>query len=161
MAESGDLVADGLTLIAEAELKAIGLLENMWPPRCLTRVASLRRVASHVMQQLASATVFSVAVAVEFPGRQRDEMASFAVTSLAVRPWPLCCCIHRAIDLQHELRGWSVCCCHVPSAFALTCSAQGRACWACVGAEQASALQLQLQLQPRLCAGHNVRPQVH
>ena len=44
--------------------------------RSLTRVASLRRAPPHVMRQLASAAVFAVAVAAEFPGRKRDETAS-------------------------------------------------------------------------------------
>jgi hypothetical protein len=80
MPKSGNLVADGLTLIAEAELKALSLLANMWPSRNLTRVASLERASPYVMQQLASASVFAVAVgsavAFEFPGQKLDGMAS-------------------------------------------------------------------------------------
>ena len=53
--------------------------------RSLTRVASLRRAPPHVMRQLASAAVFAVAVAAEFPGRKRDETAS---STCAARRYP-------------------------------------------------------------------------
>jgi hypothetical protein len=81
MPKSSTLVADGLTLIAEAELKALSLLANMWPSRNFSsRVTSLERASPSVMQQLSSASVFAVAVssavAFEFPGQKLDGMAS-------------------------------------------------------------------------------------
>jgi hypothetical protein len=80
MPKSSSLVADGLTFIAEAELKTLSLLANMWPSRNFTQVPSLEHASPHVLQQLSSAAVFAVAVssavAFEFPGQKLDGVAS-------------------------------------------------------------------------------------
>lgn len=130
---ANDILCSGLPCSSRAPPRA--LTRSTSTSRSLTRVASLRRAPASVMQQLACAWLFAVAVAFEFRGRMLDGMASFAVTSRAVCSWPMRCCIHPAIDPQRELCSWSVCRYHVPSAFALVCSMQRRPCWACVGAE--------------------------
>jgi hypothetical protein len=90
MPKSGNLVADGLTLVAEAELKALSLLANLWPSRNFTHVSSLGNASSGVLQQLSSASVFAVAVAsavaFEFPGQKLDGIA--AATSEATQYSP-------------------------------------------------------------------------
>ena len=80
MPKSSALVANGLTLIAEAELKALSLLANLWPSRHVSRVTAAVNGSSHTVQLLASASVFAVAVrsavSFEFPGQKLDGVAA-------------------------------------------------------------------------------------
>ena len=80
MPKSSALVANGLTLIAEAELKALSLLANLWPSRNVSRVTAAVNGSSHTAQLLASASVFAVAVrsavSFEFPGQKLDGVAA-------------------------------------------------------------------------------------
>lgn len=76
MPRSSSFVANGLTRAAEAELKALSLLANMWPSRNLSRVSELISRSSHAVASLSSASVFAVAVSsavsFEFPGQISD-----------------------------------------------------------------------------------------
>ena len=78
MRKSSAFVGDGLTAVAEAELKALSLLANRWPTRNLTRAAALVKGSPVALKLLSSATVFAVAVdsavAFEFPGQKSDGM---------------------------------------------------------------------------------------
>jgi hypothetical protein len=80
MPKSSAFVANGLTAVAEAELKALSILANMWSSRNATRLSASVNGSSPALQHLAAAAVFAVAVrsavAFEFPGRKNDGMGA-------------------------------------------------------------------------------------
>ena len=90
MPKSSAFVGDGLTVVAEAELKALSLLANRWPSRNMTRVSSLVDASPVALKLLSTAAVFAVAVssavAFEFPGRKMDGLEQSTSEATQISP---------------------------------------------------------------------------
>jgi hypothetical protein len=90
MPKSSAFVGDGLTVVAEAELKALSLLANRWPSRNMTRVSSLVDASPVALKLLSTAAVFAVAVssavAFEFPGRTMDGLEQSTSEATQISP---------------------------------------------------------------------------
>jgi hypothetical protein len=78
--KSSSIVADGLTFVAESELKALSVLASTWPSRNVAKTLANANVSAYSIEILSSASVFAVAVrsavAFEFPGQISDGVES-------------------------------------------------------------------------------------